>query len=32
MSAGYAILVSLGVCIIAAAPEGVCAGEQAHNS
>ena len=27
MSAGYAILVSLGVCVIAAALEGVCAGK-----
>ncbi len=27
MSAGYAILVSLGVCAIAAALEGVCAGK-----
>jgi tryptophan-rich sensory protein len=27
MSAGYAILVSLGVCIIAAGLEGVCAGK-----
>jgi tryptophan-rich sensory protein len=26
MSAGYAILVSLGVCVMAAALEGVCAG------
>ena len=27
MSSGYAILISLGVCIIAAALEGVCAGK-----
>ena len=27
MSAGYAILTSLGVCIVAAALEGVCAGK-----
>ena len=27
MSAGYAILISLGICVVAAALEGVCAGK-----